>query len=743
PLYSFTERYAQPYFFSCLIRQFILYTCFLIRGVDVFFGLSRLFSKLFKILCLLNYALMIRHDYDITSSLRRGALHKDYAQKSKIKWALERDENTSIFHGTLKEKRRQIAIKGILKNGEWIKAPDIVKEEFLMHFRNRFKKPIDPPTVIDSLSFNPLSQTHRDYLELAFSRDEIKRAVWDCGGDRALGPDGFTFRFLLLFGTSLRRTWFILYKSFPPLTKFLKLIGLVMLLEIVLVPFNRLSSREVDFEKAFYSVRWDFLDEVMEKIDFGIKCRSWISGCLHNARSSILVNGSPKKEFELFKGLQQGDPLSPFLFILAMEGLHSLTCKAEELGLFKGSFIGHDNTSISHLKYADDVIVFGEWSWVNTQNLSSMLRCFFLISGQKINIGKSNVLGVGVSYEEISQMARIIGCGVSKLPFKSLGVPKARLFSVGGRLSLIKAVLGNLPIYFMSIYSMPVFIRSKLESMRIKFFRGADQNDSKMSWLKQTTWGSILSSVKRLKDKGIDFLSLCSRKLGNGECTRFWEDTWCENTPFKLQFPRIYNLDIERNFLIANRIPLLHYDWSTVLRRIPKGGVKSNQFEALKAAIGNVFLTDQSDTWQWTLNVDAGYSVASARVLVDDTVLEACLVATRWNRHIPIKVNVFLWRLNINKLPSRVNLDMKGIEVGSLLCPTCQLDVKMVNHIFSIVRWPKIFGLYWLSGGTWIFQFALTSRIGMIGLLMCIKLARFLKAYEGLLCGLFGTFGTN
>ena len=257
----------------------------------------------------------------------------------------------------------------------------------------------------------------------------------------------------------------------------------------------------------------------MEKFGFGTKWRSWISGCLHNARSSILVNGSPTDEFELFKGLRQGDPLSPFLFILAMESLHSLTCKAEELGLFKGATIGSDNMSISHLMYADDVIFFGEWSWVNTQNLISMLRVFFLISGLKINVNKSNVLGVGVSDDEISHMAHIIGCGVSKLPFKYLGVPvgsnmsrcvnwnavtqifasklsswKAKLLSVGGRLSLIKAVLGNLPTYFMSIYLMPVSIRSKLESMRSKFFRGVDQNDNKLSWVK---WENCLASKKR------------------------------------------------------------------------------------------------------------------------------------------------------------------------------------------------------------------------------------------------------
>lgn len=110
-----------------------------------------------------------------------------------------------------------------------------------------------------------------------------------------------------------------------------------------------------------------------------------------------------------------------------------------------------------------------------------MLRCFYLISGLKINVLKSKVLGVGVTDDEISHMAHIIGCGTSMCPFKYFGVPvgcsmkrcanwntvvniftsklstwKARLLSVGGRLSLLKSVLGNLPTYFMSIYLMPV-----------------------------------------------------------------------------------------------------------------------------------------------------------------------------------------------------------------------------------------------------------------------------------------------
>ncbi|GJY78355.1 RNA-directed DNA polymerase, eukaryota, reverse transcriptase zinc-binding domain protein [Tanacetum coccineum] len=77
-----------------------------------------------------------------------------------------------------------------------------------------------------------------------------------------------------------------------------------------------------------------------------------------------------------------------------------------------------------------------------------------------------------------------------------------------------------------------------------------------------------------------------------------------------------------------------------------------------------------------------GFSVASVRYLIDSHILDVNAPATRWNKVIPIKVNVFLWKLSLNKLPTRINLDRKGIDVDSLLCLICHEDVETVNHIF-------------------------------------------------------------
>lgn len=69
---------------------------------------------------------------------------------------------------------------------------------------------------------------------------------------------------------------------------------------------------KVDFEKAFDSVKWEFLEETLKSFGFGHRWCKWISGCLNNARGSVLVNGNPTSEFQFFKGLKQGDPYLMF-----------------------------------------------------------------------------------------------------------------------------------------------------------------------------------------------------------------------------------------------------------------------------------------------------------------------------------------------------------------------------------------------------------------------------------------------
>ncbi|XP_042758072.1 secreted RxLR effector protein 78-like [Lactuca sativa] len=125
---------------------------------------------------------------------------------------------------------------------------------------------------------------------------------------------------------------------------------------------QKLMIFKVDFEKAYDSVSWDYIDRIMMLLGFAEIWRAWIRGMFSNSRSSILLNGCPTDEFQSFRGLRQGDPLSPFVFIIAMEGLHIAMEDVVSEGVFRWAQLEPHDLAISHLFYADDAIFLGEWN---------------------------------------------------------------------------------------------------------------------------------------------------------------------------------------------------------------------------------------------------------------------------------------------------------------------------------------------------------------------------------------------
>ncbi|GJX98275.1 RNA-directed DNA polymerase, eukaryota, reverse transcriptase zinc-binding domain protein [Tanacetum coccineum] len=278
---------------------------------------------------------------------------------------------------------------------------------------------------------------------------------------------------------------------------------------------KKLLIFKVDFEKAFDSISWNYLIHILDSFGFGNKWCSWIKACLNSSRASILINGSPTSEFSIKRGLRQGDPLSPFLFILVMEGLHNAFEEAVGNGLITGVNIKNSTINVSHLFYADDVIITTDWNAKDMDNIIRVLHVFYLASGLKINIHKSNIYGIGVNKDEVLSMASNAGCIAGDIPFNYLGLPigsnmksiaswktlvdrfhmrlsswKANLLSIGGRLTLIKSVLGSLGIYYLSIFRAPESVLQDLERIRAKFFWGGNK-DKKMAWVK---WPIILNS---------------------------------------------------------------------------------------------------------------------------------------------------------------------------------------------------------------------------------------------------------
>ncbi|KAG6413120.1 hypothetical protein SASPL_125821 [Salvia splendens] len=173
---------------------------------------------------------------------------------------------------------------------------------------------------------------------------------------------------------------------------------------------------KLDFQKAYDTVRWDFLEETLVGMGFGRKWIIWIIECVRTASMSILVNGSPTSSFHLQRGLRQEDSLSPFLFLLVAETFSRLVCRGKDLGILKGVDVGIKHIPITHLQFAEDTIIFTPTDFTTLENYKKLLKCFELLSGIRINYGKSVIIPINCEDEWIEGARNRLECEVAKLP---------------------------------------------------------------------------------------------------------------------------------------------------------------------------------------------------------------------------------------------------------------------------------------------------------------------------------------
>ncbi|MCH85394.1 LINE-1 reverse transcriptase like [Trifolium medium] len=281
---------------------------------------------------------------------------------------------------------------------------------------------------------------------------------------------------------------------------------------------------KVDFEKAYDSVDWSFLDYMLVRFGFCDKWRAWIRACVFAGNMSVLVNGSAMEEINIQRGLKQGDPLAPFLFLLVAEGLGGLMKKAVEQNRFRGFEVGRNGVCVSHLQYADDTLCIGEASIENLWTLKAILRGFELVSGLKVNFSKSCVMGVNVSNDFIRLASAFLNCRVGSVPFKYLGLPVGanprrastweplleafrqhlgvwgnKYVSLGGRIVLLNAVLNAIPIFYLSFIKIPVVVWKKVRRIQREFLWGYKGGRNRISWVK---W-DIVCKPKKLGGLGV------------------------------------------------------------------------------------------------------------------------------------------------------------------------------------------------------------------------------------------------
>ncbi|KAL0293110.1 UNVERIFIED_CONTAM: hypothetical protein Sangu_3245600 [Sesamum angustifolium] len=517
-------------------------------------------------------------------------------QRAKMRWMKHGDQNSKVFFRKInasRVKQRVFQIK--TAGGILLTDQQDVKQEFISYFQHLLGGSSQNRRL--NLEFlradlkHTVTTTEADLLVAPVTQSEVKEAFFDIDVESAPGPDGYTAAFYRtawpvvgqavcqavgeFFRTGkllkqINATLIILIpkRILPLLIEYSQnafvpgrsIIDNVLLAQELMAGYNqrRLPQRctlKVDIQKAYDSVEWDFLLEVLRLFKFPTQFITLIDQCVSTASFSVSLNGSIHGFFKGGRGLRQGDPLSPYLFVLVMEIWNSL------------------------LRFRVRNAAEFQYHW----------KCKEL--GLKVNQAKSQIILSSSVQQERQQILEYLGFQEGSLPIRYLGIPltssrltiadcrplidkvDARLaawinqnLSYAGRLQLIKSVLSTLHTYWASAFILPKGVLKSLEKKMRQFL----WHGSSGSGIAKVAWEQI---CKPREEGGLGIRSLVSANQalmlkqlwriihhdGNsiwvdwvhryrlqGSLTKsamappstFWQDIWHERGPLCLSFPQ-------------------------------------------------------------------------------------------------------------------------------------------------------------------------------------------------------------
>ncbi|GJU67845.1 RNA-directed DNA polymerase, eukaryota, reverse transcriptase zinc-binding domain protein [Tanacetum coccineum] len=214
----------------------------------------------------------------------------------------------------------------------------------------------------------------------------------------------------------------------------------------------------------------------------------------------------------------------------------------------------------------------------------------------------------------------------------------------------------------------------------VKAFHGHEGGFDNNSCSFKGTWANIVGSSNFLHSKGSILSNSFRFKAGCGTRIRFWKDIWVGEAPLFTMYNRLYRLDQDKECLIIDRINngQWHWNWS----RTNIGVRNLAYFHDMLNEIGQVNIEVSEDTCVWSLGPKGTFTFKDARSIIDQKTLPSLAPFTTWDKTIPRKVNIFMWRLSLDRLPHRLNLSLRGMDIPAISCSSCNANVESANHIF-------------------------------------------------------------
>ncbi|XP_019170410.1 PREDICTED: uncharacterized protein LOC109165884 [Ipomoea nil] len=256
------------------------------------------------------------------------------------------------------------------------------------------------------------------------------------------------------------------------------------------------GALKLDMAKAYDRMEWSFLQRMLEALGFDDRWVKFLMMCVSTVSYSVLINGSKSEQITPTRGLRQGDPLSPYLFIICAEGLSILLKQAEVKGDIHGCRVARGAPSITHLFFADDSLLFFK---ANNQEAGAIKRClttYETMSGQAVNYHKSNICFSKNTSEEVrEEIVDILGVVRAQNFGKYLGLPSfvgrnrrqafsyiedkikqrigswnKKLLSQAGKEVLLKSVAQSMPTFAMSVFLLPMNLCTAIERAMNRFW---------------------------------------------------------------------------------------------------------------------------------------------------------------------------------------------------------------------------------------------------------------------------------
>ncbi|RVX05596.1 hypothetical protein CK203_027274 [Vitis vinifera] len=363
--------------------------------------------------------------------------------------------------------------------------------------------------------------------------------------------------------------------------------------------------------------------------------------------------------FQSSRGLRQGNLLSPYHFVIAMEALNCLLKKAICGGFLSACQVkgrGREGVEVSHLLFADDTLIFCEAGEEQMTFLCWVLMWFEAISGLKVNLDKSELILVG-RVENVDDLVGKLGCKVGRLSSTYLGMP------LGASFNSVAA----------------------WDGIKERFRKREKYGEDRGGWLtREAREGHGVGFWKAIRNLGHLVSSRFSFVVGNGQWVSFWKDKWCGNSLLCNSFPSLYVLTANKEAWVSDlwagsASGDLGGSWNPRFTR-HFNNWELYEVEGLLRRLCEERVMLDEDTVRWSMSNDGNFLVKSLYKVLELDSLVCFPVKIIWNHWVQPKISFVAWAASWRKVLTLDQIQKKGWAITNDVF-LCQDYEESIDHL--------------------------------------------------------------